>query len=71
MQCVTYNGNRTLHQESWGGPSSFFLGGGGPDPADRPPVVAPVVMSHFVQWRRQDLVRGDTKLHDLSHIGLQ
>jgi len=27
------NGNHTLHQKSWGGPSNFFFfGGGGPDP---------------------------------------
>jgi len=31
---VLRNGNHTLHQESWGGPSNFF---GGPDPLSPTP----------------------------------
>jgi len=32
---LLHNGNHTLHQKTWGGPSKFFLGG--PEPPDPPP----------------------------------
>jgi len=33
---VLRNGNHTLHQKSWGGPSNFFGGRGGSGPPSRP-----------------------------------